>query len=103
VPEQRLFFNEFTSHDTRVVNAIGELDLSTRSRLVSAATSGHSATVIDLGGVTFMDCSGYGSLMTSRRIVEGDGRSFTVRGQTGQPARLLALIASVDNGSDADR
>ena len=53
--------------------------------------------VIDLAGVTFMDCSGYGSLEASRSIVERDGRTFTTRGVTGQPARLFELIAALDD------
>lgn len=96
---QLLFRDELTADNTRVVSAVGELDLASRGRLVSTLTSGHhSATVIDLGGVTFMDCSGYGALIASRCIVEHDGRSLTVRGQTGQPGRLLELIAGVESG-----
>jgi anti-anti-sigma factor len=83
--------------DRRVVWVTGELDAASRDHLVATASSGdHPAVVIDLGGVTFMDCSGYGSLATSRLAVERNGRELTTRGQTGQPARLLELIAALE-------
>jgi anti-anti-sigma factor len=52
--------------------------------------------VVDLAGVTFMDCCGYGSLVASRLAVQRSGRTLTVRGQSGQPARLFELIAGLD-------
>jgi anti-anti-sigma factor len=83
---------------TRVVRVTGELDLAARDQLVSVSTTGHHpAIVIDLGGVAFLDCSGYGALVTSRNIIEGEGRSVTITGQTGQPARLFDLIAELEN------
>jgi anti-anti-sigma factor len=103
-PVPRLFLNAFSTAETYVIRVAGELDLANRNQLLSASTIGrHPAMVIDLGGVTFMDCSGYGSLVASRRMVEGEGRSLTVRGQTGQPARLLQLIADVEKVSRFER
>ncbi|HSP29162.1 MAG TPA: STAS domain-containing protein [Ilumatobacteraceae bacterium] len=82
-----------------MIHVTGDLDLSTRDLYMSVATAGdHPAVVIDLAGCTFMDCSGYGSLVASRRAIEGDGRSLTITGQTGQPARLWKLIADVEIG-----
>ncbi len=89
-----LVLDVFTAQDTRVVHVTGELDFATHDQLVSVSTAGHHPkTMIDLGGVTFMDCSGYGSLVASRRFVEDEGRLLTVTGHTGQPARLADLIA----------
>lgn len=99
-PEPRLFLNVCNTHNTCVVHVAGELDLATRDQLVSASTEGHHpAMVIDLGGVTFMDCSGYGSLVASRRVIEGEGRSLAITGQTGQPARLCKLIADLESAT----
>lgn len=96
-PQPGLLLDVFDAHNTRVVHVTGELDLATRDLVVSAATAGHHpAMVIDLGGVTFMDCSGYGSLVASRLVIEGEGRSLTVMGQTGEPARLCRLIADLE-------
>ena len=88
-----------STEDTRcVVWATGELDAESHDQLVVAATAGdHPAMVIDLEGVTFMDCSGYGSLTTSRLAVESDGRELTTRGQTGQPARLFEVIEELED------
>jgi anti-anti-sigma factor len=86
-----------TTLDACVVHVAGELDLATRDQLVSASTTGHHRrTTIDLGRVTFMDCGGYTSLTMSRRIMEGRGGTLVIAGQTGQPARLLDVIAALD-------
>lgn len=78
----------------------GELDFTTRDQLVSVATADHhAAIVIDLGGVTFMDCSGYGALVAARLAIEGDGRSLTITGHNGQPARLSKLIAELESAN----
>lgn len=93
-----LRLNVFTAHDTCVVDVAGELDVATRDHLVSASTAGtHAKVVIDLRGVTFMDCSGYGSLIDSRLRIEGDGGSLTVTGQSGQPARLCKQISELES------
>ena len=97
--EPRLLLDMVIAQDRCVVRVAGELDLATRNQLVSAATAGHHPRmVIDLGGLTFMDCSGYRAVLAARRIIEGEGRSLMIRGQTGQPARFLELIAELENG-----
>lgn len=88
--------------DACVVLVSGELDLATRNTVFLAATEGqHRAMVVDLTGVTFMDCAGYGCLAACRLVLEGSGRTLTVRGQNGQPARLLAMIAELAHTTDA--
>ena len=94
----RLSVQSSTEGDQRVVWVTGELDAASRDQLVVSATAGdHPAIVIDLAGVTFMDCSGYGSLAATRLAVEGVGHTLTTRGQTGQPGRLFDLIATLED------
>ena len=93
-PRRELEVNVFPDGDNCVVEVSGELDVTTRNQLLTASTAGdHPTMVINLAGVTFMDCSGVGALVESRQAIEGAGRMLTVRGATGQPAHLLALIA----------
>ncbi len=97
-PRPVLLLDVFTTRNACVVHVTGELDLATRDQLVSVSTAGHHPTmVIDLGGVTFMDCSGYDALDTSRLVIEAEGRSVAITGQTGQPARLFQLIAELES------
>ena len=96
-PQPRLLVTMLNAHNTCVVHVTGELDLATSEQLVAASTAGHHAEmVIDLSGVTFMDCSGYGALIASRLAIEAEGRSLTTTGQTGQPARLFDLITRLE-------
>ena len=85
-----------------VIYVSGELDLATRDQLVSVVTAGRRPAVeVYLGGCTFMDCSGYGALVASRLAIEGQGRSLTITGQTGQPALLWKLIADLERDDEA--
>ena len=94
---RKLLIHESTTHNSSVVHVTGELDFVTRNQLVSAATVGqHPNMRIDLGEVTFMDCGGYQALVAARRFIEGEGRQLTITGQTGQPARLLDMIAELE-------
>lgn len=87
---------------TGAIYVSGELDLATRDQLVSVVTGGRRPTVeVHLGGCTFMDCSGYGALVASRLAIEGQGRSLTITGQTGQPALLWKLIADLECDNEA--
>lgn len=90
--------------DTCVVCATGELDRASSDRLFAASTAdGHRQVSIDLAAVSFMDCSGYGGLVASRLRLEGDGRTLTVRGITGQPKRLVDLIERLEGGGATGR
>jgi anti-anti-sigma factor len=78
----------------------GELDIATRSQVLDASMSNSQSTVIvDLSELSFMDCAGYSGLSESRLALEGTGRSMLVRGASGQPARLIAMIECADVGS----
>ncbi len=96
-PAPTLLLNLLAAHDSCVVHVTGEVDLATRDQLVSASTSGdHRQMVIDLGGVTFMDCGGLRAFSISRQIIESQGRSLAITGETGQPARFFDLIAELE-------
>ncbi len=80
-----------------IVHAAGELDRASSGKLIVTSTAGnHAVMVIELDDLTFMDSSGYEALVESQRIVEDDGRTLTFRGQTGEPARFLELVAKWD-------
>ncbi len=101
VPDEQLLVNVFREGNSCVVHLTGELDLASRNQLFVASTAGsHPDMVIDLAGVTFMDCCGYGSLVASRLVIEGQGRTLTMRGQAGQPARFFRMIAPFE-GTDS--
>jgi anti-anti-sigma factor len=71
----------------------GELDVTTRGfMLESCVQVGHGAVVVEMAGLTFMDCAGYGALVTGRRVLERRGGSLSLVHAAGEPLRLLALI-----------
>lgn len=77
----------------RVVFAMGELDMSSRVAMLDGCVAGDAAlVVVDLAGLTFMDCCGYGALVGARRMISARGGSLTLVGAIGEPARLLSLI-----------
>jgi anti-anti-sigma factor len=81
-----------------VVALAGELDLATRDVAYQACVRDqHIDVVVDLGGLTFLDCAGYGALMSARRVLLQRGGSLTLRNQTGLPARLLTLIHAISS------
>lgn len=83
---------------TRVVHVIGELDLATRDAVNRACFAGNEfAVLIDMSELRFMDCSGYGGVVSTRIGLEAHGASLTLCGAVGQPARLLELIAKSDH------
>ena len=83
----------------RVVRFGGELDLLTCNLAARACLEGDQTEVaVDLANTRFMDCCGFGGLVAARLILEQRGGSLTLRNQTGQPARLLALLRIVQDG-----
>jgi anti-anti-sigma factor len=94
LPNVGLVLDVYIEGKSCVVHAAGELDRASSGKLIVTSTAGtHNAMVIDLDELTFMDSGGYHALEESRRMLELDGRTLTIRGQTGEPARLLELIA----------
>lgn len=79
--------------DHCLLHLAGALDLSTRHQIHEACRAGTDASVVlDLTDLTFMDCAGYGGMVTTRTFLEGQGGTLTWRNQVGEPARLLDLI-----------
>lgn len=79
--------------DRQVVHVTGALDMASRVAMVDGCVAGDSLqVVVDLAGVTFMDCSGYGALVRASRGLRGRGGSLTLVGEVGEPARLLSLL-----------
>lgn len=84
----------------RVVQIGGELDIASRDRAHEACLAGRGKVVIvEMGAMTFMDCCGYGGLVAARQILKDAGGSLTLHHQTGQPAELLTMLASLENGN----
>ena len=81
----------------RSVLISGELDFASRCILFDACLEGRTRprVTIDMGGLTFMDCAGYGGLVAVRLVLEERGALLTITNQVGQPARLLDMIAGL--------
>lgn len=76
-----------------VVEMYGELDLASSTAAIRACTSSdHRDVLVDLSGLTFMDCAGYGALASSTKLLEARGGSLVMTSPVGEPRRLLALI-----------
>lgn len=81
----------------RTVLVGGEIDLGSSSTLHSACIADDSHdVVVDLHDARFLDCSGYGALLAARHELEDRGGSLTWSAPTGQPARFLALLGSLE-------
>jgi len=81
----------------QVVSVSGELDMGTRHVVENACRAGDDvAVVVEMADLTFMDCCGYAGLVAARRLLHEHGGSLTLRHQSGQPARLLALLGAVE-------
>jgi anti-anti-sigma factor len=77
-----------------LISLVGELDIARRDDVIRACAGTTDPEVaIDIGGLTFMDCSGYGALLQAKLAAP----SVEVRGGVGQPARMLRLIAALDH------
>lgn len=76
-----------------VVTVSGELDIVTgeelRSRLHAALAPAHTV-LIDLSGVTFLDCSGLRVLLWARRQAAAMGARLLLHAPSPAVARLLA-------------
>ncbi|CAN5645329.1 hypothetical protein BH10ACT3_BH10ACT3_00200 [soil metagenome] len=80
----------------RVVHLVGYLDLSNRESMTSICVESNGSLVtVDMSQLTFMDCAGYGALVAARGELEQRGQTMRLVGATGQPARLLKLLAEL--------
>ena len=94
--EQQFAVTVHVEAGCRVVRAAGELDLESSESVTRACVDGDELTVVvDMSGLTFMDCRGYGSLAGARRILESRSGTLTLLSPIGEPAHLLALLSQL--------
>ena len=77
-----------------VVGAAGEIDVATAPAFCAALLDGveHSERlVVDMSGVTFLDCCGLSALVTAVRRVRPTGGALHLVGVAGLVARLITL------------
>lgn len=86
------------SRGHRIVRIGGELDIATRDEARLACLEGRGKVVeVEMAEVTFMDCSGYGALVSARLDLQEQGGSLTLLHQVGQPAELLELLTLLES------
>lgn len=82
-----------------VVELWGELDQVSRAAAISACSSAeHLDVMVDLSGLLFLDCAGYGALVAAAAELELRGGSLALMNAVGEPRRLLALIEELEHG-----
>ena len=89
------FSSRVTIEDDRLVVFLGgELDMDAREEATRDwAFSQICDVTVDLSGLSFMDCSGFGALVAARQILRGKGGSLSIRNcSSNHPARLLSLL-----------
>jgi anti-anti-sigma factor len=83
-----------------VVRAVGELDLDSgevlRAAAVGALGDPGEDLVVDLSGVTFIDCAGLAALLCARREVREHGGDLRIAGPSALARRLLGLAGMAD-------
>ena len=85
--------------DDLVIAVAGDVDMHTAPRLRSfvqeavALDAGAARVVVDLGDVPFLDSSGMGALLASKRIAEGSGAAFVLRRPSDRLRSLLRVTA----------
>ncbi|MDT7572982.1 MAG: hypothetical protein QOE05_3156 [Actinomycetota bacterium] len=81
-----------------VLRLAGELDLATADRLREHVRTllGHGSTldrlVLDLAGLEFLDVTGLGALLETRRKLAAAGATLTLRRPRPMVVRMLALL-----------
>ena len=98
-----LSVNTATSSDQLVISVDGEIDAATVGALQAALAAVHpsdcTSVVVDLAGVSFMDCRGLNALLTGRRELARRRIELHVRNAQPQARRLFeaAHDASASN------
>ena len=81
---------------SRTVRLSGELDVVSRAAVLDACTAGAPLDVrVDLSGVVFMDCAGYGALVAGTHEVASRGGTLVLANPSAESQRLLTLIDSL--------
>ncbi len=83
-----------------IMTIAGELDLVSAPRLRNAiaALRGDEIddVIVDLAELSYIDSVGIGLLVASRRRLDSEGRTFTVRNPAPQVLRLLEITGLVE-------
>ena len=82
-----------------IITLDGRLDLLTsadvKRELGSAVDGGHRRLIVDLGGVTFIDSSGLGTLIGGLKLTRQAGGDLRIARPTDQ-ARLVLQLTTLD-------
>ena len=84
------------SPDQDLLRLDGEVDLAGQSSMVADIQSRlrqHPELIIDLTAVTFIDCSGLGTLLSARTLAESRGGHLTLVGPCAALSRILVLTS----------
>ncbi|MGI5288966.1 STAS domain-containing protein [Nonomuraea polychroma] len=83
-----------------VLHVDGELDLATehifRRACDQLLARGHAKIVVDVGGLSFCDCTGLGAFIAAQQQAEWRGGYLRLVGVRRQLAKLLRLAQLVD-------
>lgn len=88
---------ELTAPRAGTLHLRGDLDVAAadqvcRRLLEQVATDASPVVVLDLAGVTFMDCAGVDVLLAAQRWLQGQDRTMVLRATPPQVERLLGLV-----------
>ncbi len=80
---------------TPVLNAVGEIDLSTASVFKKAINdmiaAGNQHLLVDMSQVVFMDSSGFGTLLSAIKVLRPAGGSLSLSGCNDAVNRMLEI------------
>ena len=80
---------------THILNAVGEIDLSTASVFKKAITdviaSGNMHLLIDMSQVAFMDSSGFGTLLSAIKVLRPQNGTLSLAGCNDAVTRMLEI------------
>jgi anti-sigma B factor antagonist len=78
-----------------ILNAVGEIDLSTASifkkAITDLITAGQLNLLIDMSQVVFMDSSGFGTLLSAIKVLRPSGGSLALAGCNDAVSRMLEI------------
>ena len=91
--DESLSFRITTEHGRVALAFAGEIDLCTGPRVVELLDDlGATPLEVDLGGVTFLDCSGLGYLEQACAMIRQRGGRVRVRNPSGPVMHLLGAL-----------
>jgi anti-anti-sigma factor len=94
-----VLYVEFDDEDT--IRLVGELDvISAHVLFASYNLVTHSTVVIDASGLTFIDASGIGAIITAAHGLRKEGDDLKVRGARGIVRRVFELTGQAGLLSD---